>query len=252
MAAAAGVAWGALCAHPPDASRGRALLVALQKARTQLEAQLGGRVEDAALLHLWQQHQALCTWQQQLNPRGAQQGAAAQGKAPPPGFKAPAAATGGLPAVPALSAEDAVLAVCGMDADMAAEAYAAAASGGAAGGTAAAFAAAMQAPRNSGPSIATAAEAAAVEAEGFGAKGRMLNAEAGARWLVHWCSRATGGAAAGDDTVPTAVCRLLLSGESGRRRSRCGCHHSNLPACLAARAQPIPACLLPSCRPQRR
>lgn len=33
VAAAAGVAWRALCAHPPDTSRGRSLLAGLQKAR---------------------------------------------------------------------------------------------------------------------------------------------------------------------------------------------------------------------------
>lgn len=33
VAAAAGVAWRALCAHPPDTSRGRTLLAGLQKAR---------------------------------------------------------------------------------------------------------------------------------------------------------------------------------------------------------------------------
>lgn len=184
-------------------------------------------MEDAALLALSQQHAALLRWQQQLNPNASQQqqqpqpAGAGKGKAPPPGFggsKAPAAAAaagqGALPAVPALSMEEAVLAVCGMDADTATAAYAAAA--GEAGATSAARAAlaAALAPKPP-PRVTTAAEQAAVEAEVFGAKGRVLNAEAGARWLIQWCARVTGGATSGDDTVATAVCRLLLSGGRG-------------------------------------
>lgn len=189
--------------------------------RSQIEGALG-RVEDAPLLALAQQHAALQRWQQQLNQAGVtrqQQQQMAKGKGAPPGFgggKTPAAGAAGgtagtLPAVPTLSLEEAVLAVCGMDAETAAAAYAAAA--GEAGDSSAARAAlaAALAPKPP-PRVATAAEQAAVEAEVFGAKGRVLNAEAGARWLIQWCSKVTGGATGGDDTVATAVCRLLLSG----------------------------------------
>lgn len=215
VAAAAGVAWRALAAHPPDTSRGRSQLAALQPARVQLEGQLGGRVEDAPLLTLAQQHAALQRWQQQLNPGTSQQQQQPGGKAAPPGFgKAPAGAPA-VPAVPAMSAEEAVLAVCGISADVAAEVYAAAAAGSGDGGAARAALAAALAPKAAAPRMATAAEAAAVEEEVFGAKGRVLNAQAGARWLIQWCGRVTGGAASRDDTVPTAVARLLLSGGAG-------------------------------------
>lgn len=179
------------------------------------------------MLALSQQHAALQRWQQQLNPTGSthlQQQAVAKGKgkAPPPGFgggKAPVAATAGaaagsLPAVPTLSLEEAVLAVCGVDAETAAAAYAAAAGEAADSSAARAALAAALAPKPP-PRVTTAAEQAAVEAEVFGAKGRVLNAEAGARWLIQWCSKVTGGATGGDDTVATAVCRLLLSGARG-------------------------------------
>ncbi|PRW32956.1 activating signal cointegrator 1 complex subunit 3 isoform B [Chlorella sorokiniana] len=224
VAAAATVAWRALMAHPPDTSRGRAPLAALAKARSVIEGVLG-RVEDAPLLALAQQHAALQRWQQQFNPAGStqaqQQLQAAKGKTPPPGFgarKTPAvpasgAAGGVLPAVPTLSLEEAVLAVCGVDAETAAAAYAAAAGEAADSSAARAALAAALAPKPP-PRVATAAETAAVEAEVFGAKGRVLNAEAGARWLIQWCTKVTGGASGGDDTVATAVCRLLLSGRS--------------------------------------
>lgn len=64
------------------------------------------------------------------------------------------------------------------------------------------------------PRPATAAEASAVEEEVFGTKGRVLNAEAGARWLVSWCGRVAGEQHGDDDALPTAVCRLLLSPRS--------------------------------------
>lgn len=124
------------------------------------------------------------------------------------------AAAGALPAVPTLSLEEAVLAVCGVDAETAAAAYAAAAGEAADSSAARAALAAALAPKPP-PRVTTAAEQAAVEAEVFGAKGRVLNAEAGARWLIQWCSKVTGGATGGDDTVATAVCRLLLSGARG-------------------------------------
>lgn len=60
-----------------------------------------------------------------------------------------------------------------------------------------------------------------MEADVFGTKGRVLNAQAGPRWLVSWCSRVTDGATSGDDTVPTAVCRLVLSGAC-QDVGRCG------------------------------
>ncbi len=194
-----------------------------------------GRVEDAPLLALSQQHAALLRWQQQLNPAGSSElpppPQQAKGKAPPPGFgsgKAPAVApmavaAGPLPAVPTLSLEEAVLAVCGMDAETAAAAYAAAAGEALDSSAARAALAAALTPKPP-PRVATAAEQAAVEAEVFGAKGRVLNAEAGARWLIQWCSKVTGGATGGDDTVATAVCRLLLSG---------GCRLSQLLGCWA-------------------
>ena len=178
--------------------------------RRELEGELG-RVEDAALLHLSKQQQALLRWQQQLNP--TQQGGKLGVDGGDDGKLGPRAEHD-LPAVPAMSAEEAVLALCGVTPDVAAEAYAAAvggADGGAAAASAAAFAAAL-APKPSAPRVATAAEQAAVEADVFGAKGRVLNAEAGARWLLQWCQRVTG-ASDGDDTVATAVCRTLLSGE---------------------------------------
>lgn len=178
--------------------------------RAELEGQLG-RVEDPALLALHAQHTALQRWQQQLGPPPEK----GKGKAPalPPGFggsKAAAVGQQGLPQVFTLSPEEAVLAVCGLDAETAAAVYAVAAGDGSAAATRRAFAAAMAAPAPPPPRVATAAEQAAVEAEVFGAKGRVLNAQAGARWLVHWCSRVAGGAA--DDTISAAVCRLLLSG----------------------------------------
>lgn len=194
-----------------------------------------GRVEDAPLLALSQQHAALLRWQQQLNPAGSSElpppQQQAKGKAPPPGFgsgKAPAVApmavaAGPLPAVQTLSLEEAVLAVCGMDAETAAAAYAAAAGEALDSSAARAALAAALTPKPP-PRVATAAEQAAVEAEVFGAKGRVLNAEAGARWLIQWCSKVTGGATGGDDTVATAVCRLLLSG---------GCRLSQLLGCWA-------------------
>ncbi|KAL4422681.1 hypothetical protein ABPG75_008878 [Micractinium tetrahymenae] len=220
VAAAAGVAWRALCAHPPDTSRGRSLLAGLQKARAELESQLG-RVEDQQLLHVVERQQALLRWQQQLNPKGQLAAAGPHGKVSGPAARAGAGKPGAAaalepaPETAAMSAEEAVLAVCGVSADVAAAAYAAAASGadgGVAAAAAAAFAAAL-APKPP-PRVATAAQEAAVEADVFGAKGRVLNAQAGARWLVSWCDRVTGGATSGDDTVPTAVCRLLLSGRS--------------------------------------
>lgn len=174
-------------------------------------------MEDAALLHLSQQQQALLRWQQQLSP-GTQRDKG-KGKAPPPGFagssasKAAAAdvASADLANVPPMSAEDAVLAVCGVDAATAAAVYTAAAAGDSSGSaTRAAFAAAMAAPAPPPLRVATAAEQAAVEEEVFGTKGRVLNAEAGPRWLVQWCGRVMG--VASDDTMATAVCRLLLSG----------------------------------------
>ena len=201
---------------------------------SQIEGTLG-RVEDAPLLALAQQHAALLRWQQQLNPAGSSElpppPQQAKGKAPPPGFgsgKAPAVApmavaAGPLPAVPTLSLEEAVLAVCGMDAETAAAAYAAAAGEALDSSAARAALAAALTPKPP-PRVATAAEQAAVEAEVFGAKGRVLNAEAGARWLIQWCSKVTGGATGGDDTVATAVCRLLLSG---------GCRLSQLLGCWA-------------------
>lgn len=210
--------------------------------RAELESQLG-KVEDAALLHLSQQQQALQRWQQQLGPSGAgrqqeQQQAAGKGKAPPPGFVGKLSTAGPEPsALPAMSAEDAVLAVCGVDADVVAAAYATASGDAEAGAAArAAFAAAL-APKTSAPRVATAAESAAVEAEVFGAKGRVLNAEAGARWLVQWCARVTGGAS--DDTVATAVCRMLLSGAACRVL---GAHRGMAAGSLQPR-QPGAACL---------
>lgn len=238
--------------------------------RAELEGQLG-RVEDAALLRLHERHAALQRWQQQLGPP------ARKGKAPaaPPGFgggkAAPAAATTagqqGLPDVPTLSAEEAVLAVCGLDAETAAAVYAAAAGDGSAAATRAAFAAAMAAPAPPPPRVATAAEQAAVEAEVFGAKGRVLNAQAGARWLVQWCGRVAGGAA--DDTVTAAVCRLLLSSARAGLLERASACARRLPwvrrcglpprvpseraACHACtRSAPLPRPHLATCRPRRR
>lgn len=209
----------------------RSLFSLLHRApRAEMEAQLG-RVEDQPLLQVVERQQALLRWQQQLNPKGQLAAAAPQGKGSSPAggvgeSKASAAAALELaPPAAAMSAEDAVLAVCGVGADVAAATYAAAAGGdgGVAAAAAAAFAAAL-APKPP-PKVATAAQEAAVEADVFGAKGRVLNAEAGARWLVSWCARVTGGATSGDDTVPTAVCRLLLSGAwPGRARTgRAGC-----------------------------
>ena len=185
-----------------------------------MEEQLG-RVEDPALLHLSQQQQALLRWQQQLNPKQKQQKLAPSAK---PNASISGVTSGSGPAAaasaaleeasgaPFNSAEHAVLAVCGIDPDVAAAAYAAAAgdSGAAAAATAAAFSAAL-APKATAPRVATAAEQAAVEADVFGTKGRVLNDKAGARWLMQWCSRVTGSSGS-DDTVATAVCRMLLSG----------------------------------------
>lgn len=197
--------------------------------RAELEAQLG-RVEDQALLHAVERQQALLRWQQQLNPKGQLAAAASQGK---PGA---ASVPQPVPLAVDMSADDAVLVVCGVGAEVAAAAYAAAAGsgdGGAAAAAAAAFTAAL-APKPP-PRVASAAQEAAVEADVFGAKGRVLNAEAGARWLVSWCSRVTGGATSGDDTVPTAVCRLLLSGawRGGGQAPRDACSvavHRSAPA----------------------
>jgi hypothetical protein len=176
-------------------------------------------VEDAALLQLSKQHQALLRWQQQLNPKqpdGNLGSSISNGKAPEGGDKEAAAGASDLPAVPAMSAEQAVLALCGITPDVAAEAYASAMGAGGsslADATTAALAAAL-APKPA-PRVATAAEAAAVEADVFGAKGRVLNAQAGARWLMQWCQRMTGAGPA-DDTIPSAVCRTLLSGAPWR------------------------------------
>lgn len=195
--------------------------------RAELEAQLG-RVEDQPLLHVVERQQALLRWQQQLNPQGQLAAAASQGKG---GASAGSAGTGKagavatlelVPAAAAMSAEDAVLAMSGVSAEVAAAAYAAAAGGvgsSAAAAAAAAFAAAL-APKPQ-PRVATAAQEAEVEADVFGTKGRVLNAQAGPRWLVSWCSRVTDGATSGDDTVPTAVCRLVLSGAC-QDVGRCG------------------------------
>jgi hypothetical protein len=167
-------------------------------------------VEDAALLQLSKQQQALQVWQQQLNPKGKQQLRTEPSK--PSGSSThvqPAAPAPALPALAAQSAEEAVLTLCGITPDVAAQAYAAAfsgADGSAAAAATAAFRAAL-APKPA-PRAATAAEQAAVEADTFGVKARVLNADAGARWLMQWCQRATGQR---DDTIATAVCRMLLS-----------------------------------------
>ena len=182
-------------------------------------------MEDPALLHLSQQQQALLRWQEKLNPKQKKlQDAQLAGKPNTAGITS--TSSGGLGGggsgaavdlaevseVPFTSAEQAVLAVCGVDAEVAAAAYAAAAgdSGAAAAATAAAFSAAL-APKHTAPRIATAAEQAAVEVDVFGIKGRVLNAQAGARWLMQWVSRVSGSSGS-DDTIATAVCRTLLSG----------------------------------------
>ena len=232
----------AACCHPWPQSK----LLANCLCRAELEEQLG-RVEDPALLHLSQQQQALLRWQQQLNPKQKQQLPGKPNASISSGSGA--AALGDVPAAPFTSAEQAVLAVCGVDAEVAAAAYAAAAgdSGAAAAATAAAFSAAL-APKSTAPRVATAAEQAAVEADVFGTKGRVLNAEAGARWLMQWCSRVTGSSDR-DDTLATAVCRMLLSGASPLAASRQAALSSNtvLPHLLQPASNPCgfgyPFCL---------
>jgi hypothetical protein len=221
-----------------------------------LEEQLG-RVEDPALLHLSQQQQALLRWQQQLNPKQKQQqlvpGKPNASISSGSGQAAAAAALDEASGVPFTSAEQAVLALCGVDPEVAAAAYAAAAgdSGAAAAATAAAFSAAL-APKTTGPRVATAAEQAAVEADVFGTKGRVLNDKAGARWLMQWCSRVTGSSGS-DDTVATAVCRMLLSGAFYSAASGLAALGSSIaPPTLSqlARSQVVlPVLLLVTCRP---
>ena len=80
--------------------------------RTDIENQLG-RVDDQPLLHLAQQQQALQRWQQQLSPQGALPGMGA-GKAGAAVATAAGAAGSAALELPSMSAEDAVLAVCGV------------------------------------------------------------------------------------------------------------------------------------------
>ena len=91
-----------------------------------------------------------------------------------------------------------------------------------------------------------------MEADVFGTKGRVLNDKAGARWLMQWCSRVTGSSGS-DDTVATAVCRMLLSGAFYSAASGLAALGSSIaPPTLSqlARSQVVlPVLLLVTCRP---
>ena len=83
------------------------------------------------------------------------------------------------------------------------------------------------------PRLVSVEEQAAVEVEVFGTKARAVNAEVGPRWLMDWCGRLLGSAGGADDTVPTAVCRMVLTGKaSSSALSRLG------EACLGSALRP--------------
>eukprot|EP00887_Chlorella_sp_A99_P000213 scaffold13.g213.t1 len=213
VAASAQLAWQALRGlPPPDTSRGRSLLVALAPARAALEQAFGVRVGDDALLQLHRLHGDLARWSAASGsgrPGAAKAGGQAAG-AGAPAFR-PAAEALAAEAVP-MSTEEAVVAMCGISDDVAQQVL----SGGgravrtAAGAAGSAAAGAQGQGGGSGARVVSEREAAATEAEVFGGKAQLVNKEAGARWLMQWCARATGGA--GDEGLATAVCGLLLSG----------------------------------------
>lgn len=212
VAASALLAWRTLCAlPPPDTSRGRSLLAALAPTRSALEAAFSVRLPDAALLEVHRLHERLRRWAPP--PSMASKGAAAapSGKA----VAAPGMLVDEAVAVAArMTPEQAVVAMLGVSEDVAAQVLQDGGRRRRAGGAAAATGQQPPAGPAGGARVVSEREAAAAEAEVFGAKGQLLNKEAGARWLIAWCSRASSGAAASDDTVPTAVARLLLSGRS--------------------------------------
>ena len=180
VAAAAQEVWqvlGALPA-PQQQQQQRARLAALQPARQELEARLGGRFEDAALLRLAQQHAALRRWQAQL--AGGKPGGS--GRVGGGGSNMFAVKAGGLLDLPpelavlrGMSPADAVAATLGVPPAMADAVLA----GSAGGGVGARFGGRLDSalmPREA-PRVATAVEEQQVEeevSEGRRQAGRQL------------------------------------------------------------------------------
>ncbi|GAB4820015.1 hypothetical protein N2152v2_007061 [Parachlorella kessleri] len=234
VTASALVAWGALGeaaatqqAQQPGRGGGAS------RYRAALEAQLG-LLDAAAVAEVVKHWEKLTAWQPSTAAPGTSQHhhhqQQQQQKGAPPGFaggsKAAAAGVGAAGAgkrvglapgielpFQRMSVDEAVLATCGMDPSLAAQLLEREAPGTSPVTSALQAALALPASTPQRPAV-TRQEEAAVEVEVFGAKARV-SAGVGARWLAGWCGKVVGDAAVTeDDTLPTAVCRLVLSGRS--------------------------------------
>lgn len=218
VAASSYAVWNALAPLPPPSEdeirRLGASQAALKPALAALEGVFGKQqgIQAVEVKDLLPHIEVLRSWQPRLNPapttttHGATQkgGSTASKHSGIPGSGNGAVSTAGE-YIPRWTADEAVLATCGLSLDSPS-------------GQLLLREASGVAPRALAPNdepraraVAPTAEVvAAIEAEVFGGdKGLGINKEAGARWLTSWCHKV--GAAVDDDSVPTRVAILLLS-----------------------------------------
>lgn len=177
-------------------------------------------------------YQGLKAWQEELvlNVEGEQQ-QQQQALASSPSSLSKAATAAYTPATPATipSSQEAILAMCSCPPDIGLpilnNTYRTSNNQGSTAAVAATIAAGLADPGRQ-PLVVSDQEAAAVETQVFGIKGKVSNTDIGARWLLQWFYKvsdastsstaggSTGTSCQNDDTLPSVICSMLLSPKS--------------------------------------